>query len=202
MANPSIKKAVLQAKNAGKVESFYLENHAAYVKFDKVVDGATTETTVDAVLAELVTYKNAEAVTMDDVNTAVSTAINGVIGGAGEAYDTLKEIETWATEHGDLYTQLVEAVAGKVEKEEGKGLSANDFTNELKAKLEAIDVTNGNFALSSEQVAKLDSIDVSAGKLCVSADQIAKWDGHAQITVGAAAPATMKDGDMHLLVVE
>lgn len=202
MANPTIKKAVLQAKHAGAVESFYLENHAAYVKFDKVVDGATTETTVDAVLAELVTYKNEGAVTMDDVNTAVSTAINGVIGGAGDAYDTLKEIETWATEHGDLYNELVTAVAGKVEKEEGKGLSTNDFTNELKAKLEAIDVTNGNFALSSDQVAKLDSINVTNGTYCVSADQIAAWSGYAQITVGATAPTGMKDGDLHLLVVE
>lgn len=39
----------------------------------------------------------------------------------------------------DKIEGLAEALANKVDAEEGKGLSANDFTNELKAKLDAIE---------------------------------------------------------------
>ena len=200
MANPTIQKAVLQVKSNGVMAPYYLENHAAYVKYSKVVEGAQTETTVDAVLEELLAHA-AGAVTMDDVNSAVQTAVDGIIDGAPEAYNTLKELATWTTEHQDLYTTLVGAVANKVEKEEGKGLSTNDYTTAEKNKLAAIDVTNGNFALSAEQVAKLDSIDVTNGTFCVSATQIATWSAAAHITVGATAPDNMKDGDLFLQVI-
>lgn len=200
MATPSIQKALLQVKSGGVMSPYYLENHAAYVKFEKEVDGVKSETTVDAILAELLEYK-ANDITMEEVNNAIATAVNGVVDGAPEAYDTLKEIATWVTDHQDLYTTLVGAVAGKVEKEEGKGLSTNDFTNEHKAKLEAIDVTNGNYALSAQQVAKLDGIDTTNGVYCVSATQISTWSAAAHITVGATAPDNMKDGDLFLQVV-
>lgn len=200
MANPSIQKAVLQVKSGGTMAPYYLENHAAYVKYTKTVDGAATETTVDAVLEELLAY-TANDITMEQVNAAIATAVDGIVDGAPEAYNTLQELATWVTEHQDLYTTLVQAVAGKVDKVEGKALSTNDFTNELKAKLEAIDVTNGNFALSAEQVAKLNSIDVTNGTYCVSATQIATWSAAAHITVGATAPDNMKDGDLFLQVV-
>ena len=51
-------------------------------------------------------------------------------------------------------------LSGKVDKEDGKGLSANDFTNELKAKLEAIAAgatkveaseTNGNIKINGTE---------------------------------------------------
>ena len=50
------------------------------------------------------------------------------------AFDTLQEIVTQVKSNKNLETLLT----GKVNKEEGKGLSTNDFTNELKQKLEQL----------------------------------------------------------------
>lgn len=76
-----------------------------------------------------------------------------------DVVDTFKEVIDYITEHQGAATAMVTdiaalkrligdtpvaeqistAVAGKVDKEEGKGLSANDFTDSLLAKLEAIE---------------------------------------------------------------
>ena len=50
------------------------------------------------------------------------------------AFDTLQEIVTQVKSNKNLEQLLT----GKVDKEEGKGLSTNDFTNELKQKLEQL----------------------------------------------------------------
>ena len=48
----------------------------------------------------------------------------------------------------NIITGLADTLKGKVDVVEGKGLSTNDFTNELKAKLESIPVADLNAALS------------------------------------------------------
>ena len=56
-------------------------------------------------------------------------------------FDTLQEIATQVKSNKNLEQLLT----GKVDKEEGKGLSTNDFTNELKAKLEGLSPLAGSF---------------------------------------------------------
>ena len=56
-------------------------------------------------------------------------------------FDTLQEIATQVKSNKNLETLLT----GKVNKEEGKGLSSNDFTNELKQKLEGLSPLAGSF---------------------------------------------------------
>lgn len=58
-----------------------------------------------------------------DVESYVKDAVNEVIGGASETFNSLGEIET--------------AVKNKVDKVSGKGLSTNDFTNAYKTKLDS-----------------------------------------------------------------
>lgn len=48
----------------------------------------------------------------------------------------------------DIITGLADTLRGKVDVVEGKGLSTNDFTNELKTKLETIPIADLNAALS------------------------------------------------------
>jgi hypothetical protein len=60
-------------------------------------------------------------------------------------FDTLQEIATQVKSNKNLETLLT----GKVNKEEGKGLSANDFTNELKQKLEGISPLVGKYFSSN-----------------------------------------------------
>ena len=68
--------------------------------------------------------------------------VAGVVDGSPEAYDTLKEIATWIAndESGAAaYTARITALENnKVDKESGKALSSNDFTDNLKVKLEGL----------------------------------------------------------------
>lgn len=83
----------------------------------------------------------AEAVRMgaDDPTTIkeyVDNKISALVGSAPEAYNTLQEIAEWIESHQDLYDALLTTVGNKVDKEDGKGLSTNDFTNEYKTKVD------------------------------------------------------------------
>ena len=60
---------------------------------------------------------------------------NTLVEGAPELYDTLKEVGDWIEEHQDVYINLITSLANKVDKEDGKGLSSNDFTDDLKEKV-------------------------------------------------------------------
>lgn len=83
----------------------------------------------------------AEAVRMgaDDPTTIkqyIDNKITALVGSAPAAYDTLQEIAEWIEAHQDLYEALLTTVGNKVDKEEGKGLSKNDFTDEYKKKVD------------------------------------------------------------------
>ena len=52
--------------------------------------------------------------------------------------DTLEEVANAIKEHKDVVDALNAAIGNKVDKVDGKGLSTNDFTNELKSKLESL----------------------------------------------------------------
>lgn len=98
------------------------------------------------------------------ISTAVNAAITVVVDNAPTTFDTLREIAEWIENDGVAATDLASAIAGKadrtelsdyatvvamtqlegqvsdglsnkVDKEAGKGLSTNDFTDELKEKL-------------------------------------------------------------------
>lgn len=83
----------------------------------------------------------AEAVKMgaDDPTTIkqyIDNKITALVGSAPDAYNTLQEIAEWIESHQDLYEALLTTVGNKVDKEEGKGLSKNDFTDEYKEKVD------------------------------------------------------------------
>lgn len=65
------------------------------------------------------------------------TAVANLVDSAPEALNTLGELATALSEHEDAYDALLETVGGKVNKENGKGLSTNDLTDGLKANYNA-----------------------------------------------------------------
>ena len=99
---------------------------------------------------------NSSPMTLDQIITAIETELGNKASGsefsdlkntvtsfmAGEgisdSYDTLLEISNWITSHEELYQTLVTLAQSKVDKEDGKGLSTEDFTTELKTKMEGI----------------------------------------------------------------
>ena len=79
------------------------------------------------------------------VDGKVSAVKDEIVGGASGAYDTLKEIEDYINNHGEAAAALNAEIAKKadkteldnyIEKKEGYDLSKNDFTDELKEKLQ------------------------------------------------------------------
>ena len=94
--------------------------------------------------------------------TNAFTTTDSFVEGAGNKYP--KGTNVVVVKSGEDYKFDVLAgfvdLSGKVDKEDGKGLSANDFTNELKAKLEAIAAgatkveaseTNGNIKINGTE---------------------------------------------------
>ena len=135
--------------------------------------------------------------TLDQIITAIETELGNKASGteftelkntvtsfmAGEgisdSYDTLLEISNWITSHEELYQTLVTLAQGKVDKEDGKGLSTEDFTTELKTKLEGIpgDLTTqlstitGNVSTLQQTVTNIQQTVSSTGKVILSATQ-------------------------------
>lgn len=77
-------------------------------------------------------------------DTQVAAAISGLrtelMGeGVPEAYDTFKELADYIEGHQDASDALTAAIGDKVSKEDGKGLSSNDYTNEDKAKVAGLE---------------------------------------------------------------
>ena len=84
----------------------------------------------------------ADAVLMSDSDSESKTIVDYVdekiaelIGGAPATYDTLKEIADYIASHQEVADALTAAIGNKVDKETGKGLSTNDYTNAEKEKL-------------------------------------------------------------------
>ena len=154
-----------------------------------------------------VTYKGQE-VTLASALTSIlaeitnqSAAISELIGGAPETYDTLKEIADYIASHEDVVTALNAAIGNKVDKVEGKGLSAEDFTTALKEKLEALP------SITAAQVegwnAKADNSAATAeADGLMSKEDKARLDGIRGVRYGTEVPADLKDGELFVCVVE
>ncbi len=157
------------------------------------------EKTLSNALADIYTSIQSTSTT-EQVEAKISAAIDELIGGAPETYNTLKEIADFIEGHPDTVKTLNDAIATKVDKVEGKGLSTEDFTTALKTKLESLpaitaeDVTNWN-AKAGTAVATTE-----ANGLMSSSDKT-RLDGIRGIRYGTEAPADMQDGELFVRVV-
>lgn len=131
---------------------------------DIMVQTGADNVLVDAAKGEMLSTRLATIMTQlantatpAEVDTKIKTAIDNLIAGAPDTYDTLKEIADYIAADSTAMDALNKAIVGKVDKVEGKGLSAEDFTTVLKAKLEGIAVdatkveksaTNGNVKIN------------------------------------------------------
>ena len=132
MANP-IKNAILRAYVEGVLTDLMVRTNVNNITLD---DGGAQKT-LAAKLTEIISTLNNKA-SQSDVTNAIATAVDGLINGAPSTYDTLKEIADYIADNEDVVSALNAAIGNKVDKVAGKGLSANDFTNTLLSKLNAI----------------------------------------------------------------
>lgn len=144
------------------------------------------ETTLAAALAEIFTSLT-ELPTTEGIDAKIGTAIDALIDGAPETYNTLKEVADYIAEHKEAADALSAAIGNKVDKVEGKGLSTEDFTAALKEKLEAL----------PESIAEATTEESGL----MSAADKTRLDGLRGVRYGAEPPADMKDGELFVRVV-
>lgn len=157
------------------------------------------EMTLSAALAQIA-MSVSDIPTGENVDAKISAAIDDLIGGAPETYNTLQEIAEYILNNQDVMTTLNNAIGGKVDKEDGKGLSAEDFTTALKAKLEALP------EITAEDVEKWNSkadssVATSTAAGLMSAEDKARLDGLRGVRYGAEPPADMQNGELFIRVV-
>ena len=120
-----------------------------------IVDSTTNEmlSTRLATIAADIQAAAAAGITMEQVQAAIDTEISALIDGAPETRETLNELAECLATNEDA----VAALNAAIDKVEGKGLSANDFTDALLNKLNGIaegatkteaSDTNGNIKIN------------------------------------------------------
>lgn len=185
-----------------------------------VYDGK--QTTLTSALASILTeIKNLPTSSGIDskIDTKISAAIDTLIGGAPETYDTLKEIADYIASDTTATGALTSAIGNKVDKEEGKGISSNDFTDALLAKLNSLENTVVDDALSTTSKNPVQNKVINAalaGKSptththsaatksvagFMSAADKTRLDDIRGVRYGKSAPSDMEDGELFIRVV-
>ena len=190
-------KATIKAMYEGIINDLMIKT-----KTDNVYlpDGVTL---LSAKLSEIVTSINTinseidELPTTSEVNTAISAAIDDLIDGAPATYDTLKEISDYIATHQSEYEAIVAAIAGKVDKVEGKGLSTEDYTTAEKTKLAGIAEGANAYTLPTASASVLGGVKIGAN-ISVANDGTISGDYSAATTSAAglmsAADKTKLEG--------
>lgn len=195
------KKSILKGMVNGVVTELYPKTSADNVFAASGTDLETLLTTIP---------------TTETVNGLISDAIDALIDGAPATYDTLKEISDWIATHQSEYEALIAAIAGKVDKVEGKGLSTNDFTDTLLTKLNGIEAGANAYTLPAATTSALGGVKVganlavdangeisgnysnattSAAGLMSAADKTA-LDAKPNVYVQSTQPSGLKAGDL------
>lgn len=199
------KNAIMRALLDGVLTDLMIKTTGDQVFLDE-------NTTLSAKLAEMILALNAKALASDlnnrpttsEMNTAISTAISGLIGGAPETYDTLKEIADYISEHEDVVTALNSAIGSKADKtivdsiksvvdalgslSKKDKVSETDLSDELKTKINSANTSTHSH--SNKTV--LDGI---------TAAKVSSWDSKSRVLVNASQPSDLSAGDLWIQVI-
>lgn len=219
-------KAILTAKISGIITELMVKTSAEQVFVDDTTTLATKLSELVAALegtaASSHTHAQADVTglvddlaarpTTDTMNSAISTAIGGLIDGAPETYDTLKEIADYIDAHQEVVDALNAAIGSKADasvvttlqetvaaiKTTADGLGAlatkdtvaeSDLDATLAAKINASTAANH----SHDNKTVLDGI---------TAEKVAAWDGKSKIYFSATQPENLAEGDLWAKVIE
>lgn len=172
MAN--VKNVILKKKIEGVIYDLLVKTNATLVEVEEGKNLATA-------LAELTTAINSKVGTAE-----VEAKIEEIVGAAPEALDTLKELADALGNDPDFAATITNTLTGKVDKEDGKGLSSEDFTTELKTKLENLT----NFSGSADDVEETET------KQFVSPTEKATWNAKSRVILSATEPENLGENDI------
>lgn len=186
---------------------------------DNVVVDSTTNEMLSTRLASIAADIEAAAkagITMEQVQAEVDAKIDELIDGAPETRDTLNELAECLATNESAVDALNAAIGNKVDKVDGKGLSANDFTDVLLAKLNGIaegatkteaSSTNGNIKINGVET-KVYSHPTGAGfehlpsggtvgqVLRATGSGAGTWGSN--VRSGATAPSDLAEGELFI----
>ena len=244
--------AILKAKLEGVIYEIMVKTNAANVMVDETTTLASKLATIIADCATKATktelteglagkanssHTHAQAdvtgltdalsarPTTEAMNTAISTAISDLIGGAPETYDTLKEIADYIAAHEDVVTALNAAIGSKADKTAFEAVKATvdalgtlatksvvteaELDDSLKAKINAsaegnhshdnkalLDTYTQTEANLADAVAKKHSHDNKAVLDGITSDKVSAWDGKARVLFSSTEPADLTDKDL------
>lgn len=254
----SAKNAILKAKIEGVIYEIMVKTGAANVYVD---DTTTLSTKLSEIIADLAlkatkteltdglalkaekshTHAQADVTGLEDaltarpttdaMNTAISTAISGLINGAPETYDTLKEIADYISAHEEVTTALNAAIGNKADKTAFEAVKAtvdalgalaskskvaeDDLDDALKEKVNAASEGNHshlNKALLDtydqtnddikDAVTKKHTHENKATLDKITEDNLTAWSGKSKIYYSATEPAALAEGDLWFQIQE
>lgn len=244
--------AILKAKLEGVIYEIMVKTNAANVMVDETTTLATklasiiADCATKATKTELTeglagkansshTHAQADVTGLTDalsarptteaMNTAISTAISDLIGGAPETYDTLKEIADYIAAHEDVVTALNAAIGSKADKTAFEAVKATvdalgtlatksivteaELDDSLKAKIntsaegnhshankDLLDTYTQTEANLADAVAKKHSHDNKAVLDGITSEKVSAWDGKARVIFSSTEPADLTDKDL------
>lgn len=252
------KNAILKAKISGALYEILVKTSAANVMVD---DNTTLAAKLSEIIASVATKASSEEMTTalagkaekvhghaqsevtgleealaarpvaSAVTAEINAAIDGLIDGAPETYNTLKEVADYIAEHKDVVDAINAAIGQKADKTtvealqaavEGLGaLAGLDLVTEeylgeeLKGKINAaydvrhthankelLDTYTQTEADLADAVAKKHNHENKTVLDGITADRAAAWDGKATIYYQATQPANMAEGDLWVQIIE
>lgn len=144
----------------------YTDTNIAVERNDRESGDASTlqaakEYTDSTAASERVKSDAADRQTLDDAKSYVDRAIEQLVNGSPAALDTLKELSDALGNDPNFAATITNALANKVDKVAGKGLSTEDFTTALKAKLAGIADGANNYNHPSNHPASMIAEDAT-----------------------------------------
>ena len=183
-----------------------------------IVDSKTNEmlsTRLASIAADIEAASKA-GITMEQVEAEVDAKIDALIDGAPETRDTLNELAECLATNESAVDALNAAIGNKVDKVNGKGLSANDFTDALLTKLNGVAAgatkteassTNGNIKINGAET-KVYAHPTGAGfehlptggtvgqVLRAAGSGAGVWGSN--VRSGATAPSDLAEGELFI----
>jgi len=193
MAN--IKYVLAQIKLEGTLQDLIAKSDGENVKVSYNGSETTLANALASIAASLTGLPSGE-----NIDAKISAAIDELIGGAPETYDTLKEIADYIASHKEVSDALNAAITNKVDKVEGKGLSTEDFTAALKKKLDELPVITSANVLAWDAKADKTVASATANGLMSAADKT-RLDALRGVRFGTEPPSDMQDGELFVRTV-
>ena len=220
------KNAILKAKIEGVIYEIMVKTGAANVYVD---DTTTLSTKLAEIIADVATcatkteltdglatkaaashtHEQSEVTGLADaltarptteaMNTAISTAISGLIDGAPETYDTLKEIAEYIASDKTAMDTLNEAIGKKADKAAFEAVKATVDALGALASKSKVSETDLDDALKEKVNAAAEGNHSHANKATldkITEDNLTAWSGKSKIYYSATEPAALAEGDL------